>query len=76
MYSKRFQEVAIMSNQVSSRNAIRSGIPIPAIIICSVAAIFLLIALVGGKNSKSKTNSGSAIATSEVITSNNASPNN
>lgn len=65
-----------MSNQVSSRNAIRSGIPIPAIIICSIVAIFLLIALVGGKNSKSKTNSDSAIATSEVIATNNISPNN
>lgn len=45
-----------MSNQINPRSASRSSIPVPAIVICSLVAVFLLIALVGGKYNKTGLN--------------------
>lgn len=54
-----------MNNQVNSRNVNRSSIPVPAIVICSVVAVFLIIALVGGKMPSSGHNTSYTEATNE-----------
>ena len=56
-----------MSNRVSSRNVNRSAIPVSAIIICSVVAFFLIIALAGGRNGKSVIDSRVTAAATEVV---------
>lgn len=55
-----------MSNQINPRNASRSSIPVPAIVICSLVAVFLLIAFFGGKTNKTGLNMSPIAVTTEA----------
>lgn len=63
-----------MNNQVNSRSVNRNSIPVLAIVICSVVAFFLLIAMVGGK-AKTPNHNTSYIEASDDITYNDNGAN-